>query len=162
MRGTVASGAQKEVDQWPLFLELANLLPRMRLRVVLAGPDVPHRLNGAQCSFSAACPPSLATAEPARSQLPLDCADSDGGQASIVPPSDGAEHAEMLARDSAAAGSLHLCFRRGLGHDVLPAIVAQFGHIDLAFGPNAGEAASSCVASDLHGGASCIALFCHL
>ena len=49
----------------------------------------------------------------------------------------------MRLRGSEAFSSLRLCFRRGMGHDLLPALLAQHGRIDLLFGPNAGESKCS-------------------
>ena len=138
-----ATGAQKEVDHWPIFLELARLLPRTHLRVVLAGPDAPQRLDGASCLSS---PSQMLTA------VPLEPADghaqhvSSGthrgcsvNDSSAKPQNGQGGEQNMQPRGSEATGSLHLCFRRGMGHDLLPALAAQYGHIDLVFGPNAGE-----------------------
>ena len=142
------TGAQKEVDQWPLFLELAVLLPRTRLRLVFTGPDVPLRLDGSQCSFPTLSP-QPATSEPARGGAsnaqaraqPLDGHEHrDSTQPSMPSADRGAEHSSrMPPRDGVAVGSMQLCFRRGMGHDVLPVIVAELGRIDMVFGPNAGE-----------------------
>ena len=140
-------GAQKEVDLWPVFLELLRLLPRTRVRVVLAGPDVPDHLDGAQCSFPAV---AFATALPvdggrvstaASAEPPSVQAGTGSSLFAAAPeaPAGRAGAASLTSQDSVADGSLVLSFRRGLGHDLLPALTAKLGGVDLVFGPNAGE-----------------------
>ena len=40
------AGAQKELDQWPVFQELLFLLPCHNLHIHFISPDVPHSLDG--------------------------------------------------------------------------------------------------------------------
>lgn len=40
------TGAQKELDQWPVFLELMHLMPCTYLQISFISPDVPSNLNG--------------------------------------------------------------------------------------------------------------------
>ena len=54
-------------------------------------------------------------------------------------PTGGDQQIGSLSRDTVSAASLDLCFRRGLGLDVLPRLEAHLGKVDLAFCPNAGE-----------------------
>ena len=129
-----------------MFLELARLLPRTHLRVILAGPDVPRHLDGVQSAFAAshmlaAVAPESADnlARHTSAGTQSGCSMSASSQSSATPGGGRADETRMQPRGSEVDGSLHLCFRRGMGHDLLPELVAQYGHIDLVFGPNAGE-----------------------
>ncbi|KAK9806175.1 hypothetical protein WJX72_004469 [[Myrmecia] bisecta] len=46
-------GVQREVDQWPILLELSALLPDIHLHLALVSPDVPKRLHAASEVFCA-------------------------------------------------------------------------------------------------------------
>jgi len=129
-----------------VFLELAKLLPRTHLRVILAGPDVPRHLDRVQSTFPASHMLRAVTPEPAGyharhaswgTQSIRSMSESNESSATTRGGLEKQRH--MQSRGSEAAGSLNLCFRRGMGHDLLPAFAAQHGHIDLVFGPNAGE-----------------------
>ena len=50
---THATGADKEARQWPAFLELGALLPRMHLHLIFVGPRVPRALDGRSALFAA-------------------------------------------------------------------------------------------------------------
>ncbi len=132
-----------------MFLELAKLLPRTHLRVILAGPDVPQRLDGVQSTFQASQMLSAVMSEPASDRVRhassgtrSACSKNESDQASAKTLKGRGDERRTQPQVSETAGSLHLCFRRGMGHDLQPALAAQYGHIDLVFGPNAG--ASKC------------------
>ncbi len=44
--GLHLTGAQKELDQWPVFLELMRLMPCTSLQISFISPDVPSNLDG--------------------------------------------------------------------------------------------------------------------
>ena len=54
MSSQTAAGAQKELDLWPVFLVLLNLLPGQSVSLVFVSPDIPATLNGHRRSFT--CP----------------------------------------------------------------------------------------------------------
>lgn len=41
-------GPQRELDEWPLLLELASLWPALHIHLTLVGPNVPHSLDRQQ------------------------------------------------------------------------------------------------------------------
>ncbi|KAL0027167.1 hypothetical protein WJX77_000388 [Trebouxia sp. C0004] len=45
-------GAQKELDQWPVFLELMHLIPCASLQISFISPDVPNNLDGRRRIFT--------------------------------------------------------------------------------------------------------------
>ncbi|DBB11897.1 TPA: hypothetical protein ACH3X3_006042 [Trebouxia sp. C0006] len=45
-------GAQKELDQWPVFLELLHLMPCTSLHISFISPDVPSNLDGKRKIFT--------------------------------------------------------------------------------------------------------------
>ena len=45
---SVCAGAQKELDQWPLFQELLSLLPYQSIHITFVSPEVPCHLDSAQ------------------------------------------------------------------------------------------------------------------
>lgn len=45
-------GAQKELDQWPVFLELLQLMPYQSIRIHFIGPSVPNNLDGTCKTFT--------------------------------------------------------------------------------------------------------------
>ena len=46
------AGAQQELDQWPVLLELACLLPDLAMHIILVSPWVPQRLDGQSALFA--------------------------------------------------------------------------------------------------------------
>ncbi len=46
------TGAQKELDQWPVFLELMHLMPCTSLQIFFISPDVPSNLDGKRKIFT--------------------------------------------------------------------------------------------------------------
>ncbi|DBA89553.1 TPA: hypothetical protein ACH3X2_004458 [Trebouxia sp. C0005] len=45
-------GAQKELDQWPVFLELMHVMPCTSLQISFISPDVPSNLDGKRKIFT--------------------------------------------------------------------------------------------------------------
>lgn len=43
---SASAGAQKELDQWPLFQELLSLMPSQSIHIHFVSPEVPHHLDG--------------------------------------------------------------------------------------------------------------------
>ena len=81
MRSNVAvlAGAQREVDQWPVFLELSALLPGTRLHLILLGPDVPHAWDGTSARFAAPAAPRGSGTQTAAAVDPF--GEDDGSEA---------------------------------------------------------------------------------
>ena len=50
--GLAFTGAQKELDQWPVFLELVHLMPCTSLQISFISPDVPSNLDGKRKIFT--------------------------------------------------------------------------------------------------------------
>ena len=50
--GLAFTGAQKELDQWPVFLELMHLVPCTSLHISFISPDVPSNLDGKRKIFT--------------------------------------------------------------------------------------------------------------
>ncbi len=50
--GLAFTGAQKELDQWPVFLELLHLMPCTSLQISFISPDVPSKLDGKRKIFT--------------------------------------------------------------------------------------------------------------
>ena len=46
------TGAQKELDQWPVFLKLIHLMPCTSLQISFISPDVPSNLHGTRKIFT--------------------------------------------------------------------------------------------------------------
>lgn len=73
-------GVQKELDQWPVLLELACLLPSLHVHLVLVSPEVPSNMAGRSAGFpaphaarcgngSCSCSHALGPAEPTASRV---------------------------------------------------------------------------------------------
>ena len=58
----MCAGVQKEIEQWPVLLELACLLPHLHLHLLLVSPDVPQAWHGRSVLFL--CPSEYACGDP--------------------------------------------------------------------------------------------------
>ncbi|BDA46696.1 probable zinc finger MYND domain-containing protein 15 at N-terminal half [Coccomyxa sp. Obi] len=126
-------GVQKEIDQWPVLLELACLLPQVHLHLLLVSPEVPHRWHKRSAVYVS--PDKTACGDPecscAFAQRDIMKQDEDEPQ----PPSysDGPD---------CVRGSIRLTFVRGEYDDTSAVELQQeYGAAHMVFGPNAGLAA---------------------
>lgn len=122
------AGPQKEVQQWPLFLELGCLHPALRLHLHFVGPEVPLSADGLSLEVpspvgrscgAAGCSCQRAAAAPGL---------AEGQQAAGV---DGGRQAQQ-------GGSTRLMWHRGLYHGATAALISGSGPPDLVVGANAG------------------------
>lgn len=122
------AGPQKEVQQWPLFLELGCLHPALRLHLHFVGPEVLLSADGLSLEVptpvgrscgAAGCSCQRAAAAPGL---------AEGQQAAGV---DGGQQAQQ-------GGSTRLMWHRGLYHDAAAALISGSGPPDLVVGANAG------------------------
>ncbi len=67
------TGAQKELDQWPVFLELMHLMPCTSLQISFISPDVPSNLDGKHKIFTKQQGSNLST-----DAVQTACTSSDG------------------------------------------------------------------------------------
>ncbi|GAB4818522.1 hypothetical protein N2152v2_005568 [Parachlorella kessleri] len=135
-------GAQKEVAQWPLFLELGSLLPSVDLQLHFIGPAVPSEADGlslhvpspaGSCCGEAGCScgaqPGAQAATETSGQLQQGCSAQDQGQRA------------KQVQVHQSGGRVCLAWHQGFYHEVAPNLVAAQGPADMVVAPNAGLAA---------------------
>ncbi len=132
-------GPQKELDQWPLLLELGCLLPRqLCIDLHLIGPDVPATAHGR--SLHVAGPGAGPCGAPGSS-----CAVAYAAAASYHATEAAAAQGAQPAAGAAAGerqqegGGMVLSFWRGAYHEVAPELARQHGAPHAVVAPNAGK-----------------------
>lgn len=141
-------GPQRELDQWPLLLELGCLLPRqLHIDLHLIGPDVPAAAHGRSLHVGApAAGPcgrsgcSCAVAWRGVGQ----CAAGAGVQQETGAAS-GQQQPAASGEQQQGAGGMRLWFWRGAYHEVAPELALQHGPPHAVVAPNAGKL--GCVAA---------------
>ena len=113
----MSAGAQKEAEQWPVFLLLLKLMFTASLHVQFIGPEVPETMNG-DC-YSLNCP----VKQPCK------------GSTESAPA---AATRQSESKDGAHQHCMQLSFHQGLYHDVQEQLVMKYGKADVVFGANAG------------------------
>ena len=132
-------GSQKELDQWPLLLELGCLLPRqLRIDLGLIGPDVPAAAHGR--SLHVAAPAARPCSAPGCSCAAVYAA-AAGDHAAEAAAAEGAQPAAGAAagEQQQVAGVMVLSFWRGAYHEVAPELARQHGAPHAIVVPNAGK-----------------------
>lgn len=122
-------GPQKELDQWPLLLELGCLLPpTAQIELHLVGPDVPPETHGR--SIRVATPAAGPCGRPGCS-----CARQEPPAAAAAAPA----ATEGQQEAGGGGGSMALFFWRGAYHELSIELARQHGQPSVVVAPNAGE-----------------------
>jgi hypothetical protein len=134
-------GPQKELDQWPLLLELGCLMtPQEGIQLHLIGPDVPAWAHGR--SLRVAAPAAAACGRPGCS-----CAHQPVAAVAVAAAAAGpaaGQEGQLPARcsDAREAGSQTLFFWRGAYHEAVAELAAAgHGSPHVLVAPNSGLAA---------------------
>ncbi|KAK9827736.1 hypothetical protein WJX81_007683 [Elliptochloris bilobata] len=103
-------GANKETRQWPIFLELGALLPRVHLHIIFVGPDVP-------CGGAAPGPTGVRAAG---TQAPSKQAGTSAGCGSVRLSFARGLYHECAGRLARELGTAHLVFGPNAGLAAYP------------------------------------------
>ncbi|CAL8471312.1 g10854 [Coccomyxa elongata] len=126
-------GVQKEIDQWPVLLELACLLPQVHLHLLLVSPEVPHSWHKRSTVY--ASPDKTACGDP-------ECSCAFAQRDIMKQDEDEPQPQSCLDGPDLIRGSIRLTFVRGEYDGTLAALLQhEYGAAHMVFGPNAGLAA---------------------
>lgn len=141
-------GPQRELDQWPLLLELGCLLPRqLHIDLHLIGPDVPAAAHGSSLHVGApaaglcgraGCSCAVAWRGERECAAGAAAQQATGAASSQQQPAASGEQQQ-------GAGGMRLWFWRGAYHEVAPELALQHGPPHAVVAPNAGKL--GCVAA---------------
>ena len=136
-------GPQREVDQWPLLLELGCLLPRpLHIELHLIGPEVPAAMHGR--SLHVAAPAAAPCGRPGCScveawQAAGTCSAQAAAAAAAEPRQLAGESTAVSGEQQQAAGGMSLSFWRGAYHELAAELAQQHGPPHAVVAPNAGK-----------------------
>lgn len=148
LSGLGLAGAATELDQWPVLLELACLLPTLHIHLYLISPWVPDSLDRRSALFASPqatrCGAASCTCGAAQPQVGAKqfqdsvLAPTGTSLARIQSPVAACLCSQGEGGGAQGQGSLRLTFVKGLHHEVSRQLKAAQGPPDVIFGANAG------------------------